>query len=160
MPDVKISALPTKTVAADDMVPVVNAGATTTSRVTAGAIAGLVVDASQLTSGTLPDARLSANVVVTSDPRLSDARTPTAHTHGISEVTGLQAALDGKQASGSYSTVGHTHGLTDLAQSSASANQVVTWNGTNWVPATVSYNNITDKPASSGISVATIWALS
>jgi hypothetical protein len=38
--------------------------------------------ATSITSGTLPDARLSANVVLTSDSRLSDARTPTSHTHG------------------------------------------------------------------------------
>jgi len=38
------------------------------------------------------------------DSRLSDARAPTAHSHVISDVTGLQAALDGKQASGSYLT--------------------------------------------------------
>lgn len=30
------------------------------------------------------------------DPRLTDARTPTAHPHAISGTTGLQAALDGK----------------------------------------------------------------
>ena len=36
------------------------------------------------------------------DVRLSDNRTPTAHTHAIADVTGLQTALDGKQASGSY----------------------------------------------------------
>jgi hypothetical protein len=30
------------------------------------------------------------------DSRLSDSRTPTAHTHAISDVTGLQTALDGK----------------------------------------------------------------
>ena len=30
------------------------------------------------------------------DARLSDARTPTSHTHPISDVTGLQSALDGK----------------------------------------------------------------
>ena len=32
----------------------------------------------------------------------SSSRTPTAHTHPISDVTGLQTALDGKQAAGSY----------------------------------------------------------
>ena len=41
MADVKISALPTKTVASTDIVPVVDSAATTTSRVTAGAIAAL-----------------------------------------------------------------------------------------------------------------------
>lgn len=40
----------------------------------------------------------AAQVVLGSDTRLSDARTPTAHTHAIAEVTGLQAALDGKLA--------------------------------------------------------------
>jgi hypothetical protein len=41
MADVKISELPTKTIAGTDMVPVVDATATTTSRVTASDIAGL-----------------------------------------------------------------------------------------------------------------------
>ena len=36
------------------------------------------------------------DLIATTDPRLSDARTPLAHTHIISEVTGLQTALDGK----------------------------------------------------------------
>lgn len=56
----------------------------------------------------------TANLVLTSDSRLSDSRTPTAHTHtksqitdfththAVADVTGLQTALDGKQASGSY----------------------------------------------------------
>lgn len=39
----------------------------------------------------------SANKYVTDqDPRNSNARTPTAHTHPISDVVGLQTALDGK----------------------------------------------------------------
>lgn len=46
------------------------------------------------------------DVVVTTDPRLSDARTPTAHTHPLS----------------------------DLTQSGASTNDVATWNGSAWVP--------------------------
>lgn len=40
------------------------------------AAAPATTDASLLTSGTLADARLSANVVLTTDSRLSDARTP------------------------------------------------------------------------------------
>ena len=73
----------------------------------------------------------TANLVLTDDARLSNSRTPTAHTHAISDVTnlqatldgkspsshshpiagvvGLQTALDGKQASGSYSLASHTH---------------------------------------------------
>lgn len=34
---------------------------------------------------------------------------------GIGDVAGLQAALDGKQASGSYAAVGHGHGVGDVA---------------------------------------------
>lgn len=36
--------------------------------------------------------------VATADARLSDARTPTAHTHPISDVTNLQTSLNAKQA--------------------------------------------------------------
>jgi len=54
------------------------------------------VDASLLSTGTLSASRLPASVVLTTDSRLSDARTPLAHTQAISTVTGLQAALDAK----------------------------------------------------------------
>jgi hypothetical protein len=40
--------------------------------------------------------------------------TPEAHTHAISDTTGLQAALDGKQAVGSYAAATHTHAATDI----------------------------------------------
>ena len=43
-------------------------------------------NASDLTSGTLNDARLSGNVVLTNDARLSDARTPTTHNHAASDI--------------------------------------------------------------------------
>src|SRR5690606_37344701 len=47
--------------------------------------------------------------VLEGDSRLTNARTPTAHNHPISDVTGLQNALDGKQASGSYAAASHDH---------------------------------------------------
>jgi hypothetical protein len=34
---------------------------------------------------------------------------PSTHTHVVADVTGLQAALDGKQAAGSYAAAVHTH---------------------------------------------------
>lgn len=40
--------------------------------------------------------------------------TPSAHAHIIAEVTGLQTALDGKQASGSYAAAVHTHIIGDV----------------------------------------------
>ena len=39
----------------------------------------------------------SGTVCQGNDSRLSDARTPTAHTHTISDVSGLQTVLNGKQ---------------------------------------------------------------
>lgn len=44
----------------------------------------------------LTTGRGDARYVQGSDSRLSDARTPTAHVHAISDVTALQTALDGK----------------------------------------------------------------
>jgi hypothetical protein len=44
-------------------------------------------DASLLTSGTLSDARLSANVIFANDTRLSDARVPVSHTHVADDIT-------------------------------------------------------------------------
>ena len=65
--------------------------------------------ATDITSGTLAFARIptgttSTTVCIGNDSRLSDARTPTAHTHAIADTTGLQTALDGKQTAGSYVT--------------------------------------------------------
>ena len=56
---------------------------------------------------------IDAGKVSTTDSRLSDARTPTAHGHAINDVTGLQTALDGKQAAGSYAASSHTHAISD-----------------------------------------------
>ena len=39
----------------------------------------------------------SGTVCQGNDSRLSDARTPTAHTHTVSDVSGLETALNGKQ---------------------------------------------------------------
>jgi hypothetical protein len=90
-------------------------------------------NASLLTSGTLSDSRLSASVVLTTDGRLSDARTPAAHSHAVSDVTGLQTALDAKQASGSYAAASHTH----------TAGQV---SGLATVATSGSYADLSDKP--------------
>jgi hypothetical protein len=72
---------------------------------------------------------------------------PSTHTHAIADTTGLQTALDGKSATS------HTHALSALTQSSATTGQVVTFNGTAWVPedpsgggGVTSYNDLTDVP--------------
>ncbi|NKG21121.1 hypothetical protein [Paeniglutamicibacter terrestris] len=46
----------------------------------------------------------STTAVAGNDPRLTDSRTPLAHSHAIANVTGLQAAIDAKQATGDYAT--------------------------------------------------------
>jgi len=53
----------------------------------------------------------TANLVLTNDARLSDPRTPTAHSHAISEVTSLQTALDGKALSSHTHTIDNVTGL-------------------------------------------------
>jgi len=50
----------------------------------------------------------STKAVRADDSRLSDARTPTAHTHAISDVTSLQTTLDGKASST------HSHAISDV----------------------------------------------
>lgn len=81
MADVKISALPTKTVASTDLVPVSDSGATTTSRVTAGAIAAL--------GGGAPAAHKNSHATGGSDAlTASDIGAANAsHVHSASDVT-------------------------------------------------------------------------
>jgi hypothetical protein len=65
-------------------------------------------EATHLVGGTDPlvglsPSQITGTAVVTADSRLSDARTPTAHTHPQSDVTGLVAALL------ALTTLSHTH---------------------------------------------------
>ncbi len=62
------------------------------------------------------------------DAELRDRNTHTG-TQPISTIAALQAALDGKRATGAIP-------LTDIAQGGASVGQVLKWNGTAWVPDT------------------------
>jgi len=67
-----------------------DAGPITTATVTT--ITGLLKG----DGATVSAAAAPTDYVATSDSRLSDARTPTAHAHPISDVTSLQTALDAK----------------------------------------------------------------
>lgn len=83
----------------------------------------------------------SGEVVKGNDTRLSDSRTPTAHTHVIADTTGLQTALDGKAALGANSDITSLSGITgsistvdsiqfDTAAAVAPAVGKLTWNDT------------------------------
>jgi len=66
-----------------------------------------------VTSGTVAYARLpigatASTVTAGDDTRLTDARTPTAHSHPESDVTGLVSDLTGK------SSIGHSHAESDV----------------------------------------------
>lgn len=62
----------------------------------------------------------TADLVLTTDPRLSNARTPTTHTHTTDQVTGLDSALSSKVAttdprlSDARAPTAHTHPISGV----------------------------------------------
>ena len=76
----------------------------------AGSNASATTSASDLTSGTLADARLSSSVVLTTDSRLTNSRAPTTHasTHATGGADAITPANIGAAASS------HTHSATDI----------------------------------------------
>jgi hypothetical protein len=56
----------------------------------------------------------TSQLIVEGDSRLTDARTPTAHNHPISDVTNLQTSLNAKADASSLSTVATSGSYTDL----------------------------------------------
>jgi len=92
-----------------------------------------------------------ATLIDTGDSRLSDARTPTAHTHTESEITDL----------GSYSTTGHTHTeseITDLGSyADATHNHAATEITSGTLPdARVASSNVTQHQAALSITESQI----
>ena len=51
---------------------------------------------------------------------------PEAHSHAISDTTGLQSALDGKQAAGSYAAATHTHTASAISDSTMAGRALLT----------------------------------
>lgn len=84
----------------------------------------------------------------------------TSHAHSIANVTGLQTALDGKQASGSYAASSHTHTASEVTDFSEAVDDRVSAllvAGTN---ITLTYNDgaNTLTVAASGVSQSPILA--
>lgn len=83
-----------------------------------GAVADNAISTVKVQDGAVTKPKLGSSVQTSldkadsaiqgSDARLSDARTPTAHTHAIGNITGLQTALDGKALSS------HSHVAADV----------------------------------------------
>jgi hypothetical protein len=130
--------------------------------------ASATTDASSLTTGTLDDDRLSGNVVLTDDARLSDSRQPLSHasSHGVdgadpisiaaSQVSGLFSGaysdLSGLPTLGSaaaedssaFASATHSHSLADLTQSGATPGQVVAWSGSAWAATDAASADVVD----------------
>lgn len=103
MADVKISELPTKTVASTDVVPVVDSGFTTTSRVTAGAIAAL--------GGGAPAVHKTTHASGGSDALSpSDIGAPASSITGISGATAVTNIVFISQAN--YDAIGSKNATT------------------------------------------------
>jgi hypothetical protein len=100
-------------------VAVDNAAGTATEKILLGDIADLANDAAKLTQGTLPAGRLPAAAVQTSDSRLNDARTPTAHkaTHAAGGTDALSPSDIGAAASS------HTHTLSAVTDAGTAASK-------------------------------------
>ena len=122
-------------------------------------------------TGIAPSA-ITGTAVITTDSRLSDARTPTTHTHDdryyteseidtklsglpvsghthtIADVTGLQTALDGKQASGSYAPA------TGIAPSAITGTAVITTDSRLSDARTPTDGSVTDAKVSATAAIA------
>ena len=74
----------------------------------AGRTGNVVLSSADLTdvNSLVTDAELAAGLV---------GKANAAHTHDITDVSGLQSALAGKQPTGSYAASSHTHDITDVS---------------------------------------------
>lgn len=66
----------------------------------------------------------SASVTWASLPGKPSEFPPASHTHTTSQILGLQAALDAKQASGSYAAAAHTHTAAEVSDFAAAVSAV------------------------------------
>ncbi|QGJ92920.1 minor tail protein [Gordonia phage Kabocha] len=111
------------------------------------------VDTADAANKDYVDTQVSSRVS-TSDPRLTDARTPIAHTHTISDVTNLQTTLDGKAASS------HTHDWASITSKPTTFAPIIGTTSTtakagNYVP---TWSEITSKPSTFAPTIGTTAA--
>jgi hypothetical protein len=82
----------------------------------------------------------SASLVSTSDSRLSDSRTPLTHSHGISDVTGLQTSLDGKASTSSLDNKASLSALNANVSAVDSLTTLIQENSATWDGVGTVYN--------------------
>ena len=143
------------------------AGGVTTLQGLAGALTLAAVGGSWATSGstitlTVTAAGSVAWADITGKP---STFAPSAHTHAIADVTGLQTALDGKQAAGSYAAASHAHTASAITDFSTAALAAVTWSTLTGKPsfATVAtsgaYSDLTGLPSAYSLPTASATVL-
>lgn len=109
----------------------------------------------------------STTACVGNDSRLSNARTPTAHNQTWSTITSTPTTLSGYGISSTdtmfdtkYASSSHTHTIADITSLQTSldskltatittpaSGNVVRYNGTSWVNAQLSYNDLSNLPS-------------
>jgi hypothetical protein len=114
-------------------------------RLTTAGSTSIAIAASAVTSGTFDAARIPT-IAYSALSGVPSTFAPS--THKSSHATGGADALTPADIGAAASS--HTHSLSSLTQSSATTNQVPQWNGSAWVPATVSSGSSSASDLTSG----------
>ena len=80
----------------------------------AGRTGAVTLGKSDVGLGNVDNTSDASKPVSTAMQNALDGKAAASHTHTIADVTGLQTALDGKQASGSYASATHGHSISDV----------------------------------------------
>jgi hypothetical protein len=80
----------------------------------AGRTGAVTLSKSDVGLGNVDNTSDASKPVSTAMQNALDGKAAASHTHTIANVTGLQTALDGKQASGSYASATHGHSISDV----------------------------------------------
>lgn len=98
----------------------------------------------------MPPKKTTNNLQLLSKRLLKASAALAANSGGSTDLTPVYAAISDKA-----NTV-HTHALSSLTQSGATTNQVPQWNGTAWIPATVSTDQNIDGGRANSVPVLSL----